>query len=242
MIRRSDLWLAALLVPVMVVLVVVLMPVNDFAYGYAFFVDPQEDAEFQQLTVAELTARCTSGLIAGQFLSLMVGVLLGRRRRRSALGPAVLVAALLAVTTVSVSVPLGLSSFPGDASRPPTPVGLIAVEAIAYPLWAVVGVGFGALLTQGFLRRQPSGALAFTVLFWWLTAGVGWLQNDHFELPSWALWPFPAMAANTAITQAGVEGDHGLGPAFALLGGLTVYAGVLHWCGIRSGPPARTVT
>jgi len=236
-IRRGDLWLAALLIPVMVGLVVILMPVNDYAYAHAFFFDPQESGEVQQARVATLTARCTSGVIVGQFISLLVGILHGRRRRWSALAAAGLVAVVLAVTTVCVSVPLGVSSVHDDATRPPTPVGLIAVEAIAYPLWAAAGVGFGALLARGWLRRQRSGALAITVLFWWLTAGVGWLQYDHFQLPQWMIWPFPAMAANTAITRAGVESDHGIGPALALLGSLTIYIGLLYWLGTRGDRP-----
>ena len=227
-VRRIGLWLAVL-AAALAVLVLISMPVNDRFYDFWVNYDPQGDAQVHEAWVTTRIYRYTSGVLCGQFLSLVAGYVLGGRRWWAAPAAAV----LLAAVTVAVAIPLA-RSYGGDAS---VPLRLLVVELAAYPLCAAAGAGAGALLHRGRLRRARDAVLVAAVALWWIAASVGLVQDDAPGIPPWLLWLLPPLAAGTAIAQAGLSinvntdppvlaGDWGAGASVALLGGLAIYAGL----------------
>jgi hypothetical protein len=233
MVRRTGVLFAVLLVAAMIALVLISMPVNDRFYGLWVNYDPQGDAELHEAWATAAIYRYTAGVLCGQFLSLVAGFVLGRRRRWAGLAAAGAAAAVLAAVTVAVAIPLARSY----GGTQPVPVRLLAVELAAYPLWAAVGAGAGALLTRARLRRGRDAVLVAAVSLWWIAALVGLVQDDAPGFPPWSLWLLPSLAAGTAIAQAGLSldvyadppvlaGDWGHAASIALVGGLTIYAGL----------------
>src|SRR5690606_24523134 len=106
MVRRSDIQLTLFLVPAIIVLVVAAMRVNDGFYGFWVNDDPRGDDQLREMRNTTWIYRYTAGVLCGQFLSLLVGFVLGRRRRWAALVAASASGVLLAAITVAVAIPL----------------------------------------------------------------------------------------------------------------------------------------
>ncbi|WP_189082274.1 hypothetical protein [Mangrovihabitans endophyticus] len=234
MVRRSDLLLACLLIPAMAALVAALMPVNDGLYHFAVYDDPQTPDELRERWATTWSYRYTSGVLCGHFVSLTAGLALGCRRRWHALPAAAGLALALALVAVAVAIPAARLAAPDP---PPPPVRLLVVEAVAYPLWAAVGVGIGTLLAVA--RRTTRLALGAAIIvatpLWWIFAYAGLAQHGVPKIPEWMLWPFPSLAAGAALSPSGlVTGDASRPPdlggawgywaAVALCGSLLTYA------------------
>ncbi|MEU4428535.1 hypothetical protein AB0F81_48620 [Actinoplanes sp. NPDC024001] len=234
-IRHPAVWS----VPLMAVLVIAAMPVNDGFYEFWINYDPQGDGQQWEWGYTDHVYRHTSGVLCGQVLSLLTGYLLARRHRQPvALAVAVTLGAVLAVVTVAVAVPLAGGEHPSGL-----PVGVIAAELVAYPLFATAGVGLGTLI------RPPGRVLTAAIV---IVAGIGWLvmtvagliQDDRMGVPVWLLWLLPPLAASSALGQATLSlsvftepirpaGDWGDQATGALLAGLTVWTVVLNLLGAR---------
>ncbi|PRY22342.1 hypothetical protein CLV70_11745 [Pseudosporangium ferrugineum] len=218
----------ALLVLLMIALVVAFKPLNDGFYSFWIYDDPQTPEQLREAGMTTWAFRYTSGVLCGQFLSFASGLFLGGRRRWSA--PAL--AAVLALVTVAVAIPLARSS---AFAPPPVPAKLLVVELLAYPLWAIVGLGVAAWLAG---RRDRGGVIALMVLVWWLSGLAGLLFSGT---PTWLLPLFPPLAAGAAITRTGVAPGWPADAALlALLTGLILCA-LLAWRAARAGNGARPV-
>ncbi|SCG72198.1 hypothetical protein [Micromonospora humi] len=228
-------------VPAMALLVLVAMPFNGWFYGFWINYDAQGDAQQYELLHTTRILRYTSGVLCGQALAWLAGVVLaGRNAQARALAVAVPLALLLAGVAVAVAYPLAraLDSafFTTPALDDPILVRVLLYEVAAYPLHAAAGVGLGALL-HGRLRRPATRwPLVLLILLGWCVATlVGLVQDDRFHAPYALLWTVPPMAAGTAIALAGLStdvwavppvtvGDWGRGAGIALLVSSAAYA------------------
>jgi hypothetical protein len=242
--RLSAIHPVAVAALVTALLALVAMDVNDGFYDFLVNYDPQGDEQVREESRTRWVFRYTSGVLCGQFIALVAGVVLARGRRQvTALVAAVSLGVLLAGVTAAVAIPVA-RVFP-DAPVPvdPVPVRLLVSQLGAYPLWAAAGVGLGVLLRGA---RRGSGVLLVLAAVWWVAALTGLLQDDVFALPEWLLWTVPPMAAGTAIALAGLsmdvwsspavlEGDWGRTAGVALLVGAAAYALVLNLLGALIG-------
>lgn len=229
-IRHPAVWS----VPVMVALVVVAMPLNGAFYEFCINYDPQGAAQQWEWTYTTHVYRHTSGMLGGQLLSLLTGILLARRHRHPVTA-AIPLALLLAVVTVAVAFPLAGGTHPSGL-----PTRVIAAELVAYPLFAAAGVGLGKL------RQRP--ALILAVALWPIMTIPGLMLDDAPWAPAWLLWLLPPLAASSALGQATLslyvftepvvlKGDWGEQATAALLTGLTAYSIILNLLGTRYRRP-----
>lgn len=212
------------------------MPFNDGYYEFWINFDPQGDGQQQEWVHTRGIFRYTSGVLCGQLLALVVGVVLGRRHRQPvALAAAVPIGALLAAVTVAAAFPLARSletgRFPGPALTP-----VLLRELAAFPLYAAAGVGLGILLAgRGRLRRAAPLLVPVFLLGWGVATLTGLLQDDEYDAWPWLLWSVPFVAAGAAIALAGLSldvwefppvpvGDWGHGASVALLVSASAYA------------------
>jgi hypothetical protein len=239
--------------PVMALLVWLAMPFNDGFYETWVNYDPQGDAQQHEWTSTRWIFRCTSGVLCGQFLSVLVGVVLARRHRQvAALAMAVPLGALLAAVTAVVGFPLaevfGIRQLQTAPLRDPVLVRLLECELAAFPLCAVAGVGVGVLLTS-LPRRRRRWLMAGLGVAWWIAALFGLLQDDKFGGPHGMLG-MPPVAAGAAVALAGLSvdvwavppvlvGDWGRGASIALLTGLAAYALIFNLFGFLVGRRRR---
>jgi hypothetical protein len=184
LVRRWYLWV---LVPVVAVLAWRLLPVNaQFAEKFVNGGDPRSANDWRANYRMDLAAVCTSGLGAGQWLSLLAGALVtvldrppateADLRRRLVAKASVLASygLLLALVGLAVALPGARSALrsqwgPGElgragvsADRLGWPVDAIAVGALTLPLWAVAGVGLGMVL--GTWRRLVVVAVGYPLV------------------------------------------------------------------------------
>lgn len=230
-------------VPLTVLLVVVLMPVNDGFYEMWINYDPQGAEQQWEWRYNRQVMRRTSGMLCGHVLAFVVGVLTARRHRQAvALAVAALSGTVLAAVTIAVAWPLAGDLFrvPGaEVFRAPgVPYWALLT---AYPLYALAGVGLGALLVGARISRLAGIA----VILGWPAAGMaGLIQDDGLGFPSVLLWLVPPLAAATAIGMASLSrdvwvpssvppGDWGQEAAVALIGGLVAYAVMLNLIALR---------
>lgn len=218
---------------------------RGFNHGYyEFFVngDPQGDAQQAEWQFATHVFTYTSGVLAGQLLSAVVGIALARRHRHGiALLVAAALSALLAVVTVAVGRPLTEPAGPLAAGPPfddGVPGRVLLTELAAYPLYAAIGVGLGVLLW-----RLPGGwrrlLLVLLALGWIVATATGLFQNDTFVAPVWLLG-LPPVAASGSVALAAlavddrgdevavVVGDWGHSAGVALLIGAAAWAVALN--------------
>jgi hypothetical protein len=237
--------------PVMVVLVLAVMPLNGDFYLSWINSDPQGDAEMAEWIHATRLFRYTSGVLWGQLLAFAVGVLVTRRHRHAvALAVAGATAVLLAATTVAVAFPLA-AAVHGTSIRADTDPLLIQVvsrELAAYPLYAAAGVGTGVLLGD---RRPPHWVWWPLGTAWVVASITGMVQDDTFDAPIALLWTVPPVAAGATVGLAGlaidvnrepvVVGDTGTVAGVALLAGAMVWALLVNLLGllVRRRSPVR---
>jgi hypothetical protein len=189
----------------MAVLAWAAMAFNSAYYEFWVNYDPQGDAQLHELRVTREVFQYTSGVLCGQFLSIVAGVTLGRRERPPvALAAACGLGVLLAGVTVAVAFPMA-AALHGWPSWDPVLVRLLVFELVAYPLCAAAGAGLGALTRNRVL-------LTVLGVAWWIGASIGLTQDDSFALPGWLLL-FPPLAAGAAIALAGLSMDVWTSPA-----------------------------
>jgi hypothetical protein len=251
-------------VPLMALLVVATDWYNS-EFFYDFFVngDPQGDVQGAESAFTDHVFTYTSGVLYGQVLSAVVGVVLARRHRH---GVALLVAAVLSAVLAAVTALVGRALVEpvvgvavGMAFDHAAPRRVLLTELAAYPLYAACGVGLGFLVWRlpGGWRRLLLGSLA---VGWIVATTTGLMQDDRFEAPAWLLGlPPVAAAASVALAAlSGAEplvfdpanpaameivGDWGRGAGVALLVGALAWAVLLNvaaWLvgliGRRRGP------
>jgi len=237
-VRHPAVWC----LPLMGLLACAAMPFNTGFYEYWINFDPQGDGQQHEWVQTRRIFRFTSGILCGQLLALVVGVVLSRRHRHAvALALAVPVGALLAGVTVAVAFPLAAAL---EAGRPPADDSalqhVLLRELAAFPLYAAAGVGLGVLLA-GRRRRRWHRAVAVPLLGlgWCVATLTGLVQDDEFDAWPWLLWAVPFVAAGAAIALAGLSmdvwevppllvGDRGRGAGVALLVSAGAYALVLN--------------
>jgi hypothetical protein len=239
-------------VPVMVLLVTFARPLNSMFYDIAVNYDPQGDAQLHEASRTTSIFRYTSGLLFGQLLALIVGVVLARRHRHAvAFAVAVPLGALLAAAAFVVWTLLDSVGSGGSGYAPlgdPVVRSVLALELAAYPLFAVVGVGLG-VLWHGVAGHV--GLTALVIAFWLVGTLIGLFQDDGGDAPHWLYWAMPPVGAATAITLTGMSGvdetagtaaggDWGREASRALVAGVMVYAvGVNTFVLLRNGWRAR---
>lgn len=232
-------WWVLLSIPLVALLAVLLLPLNDGYYEFWVNYDPQGDAQQHEWQYTTRAFRYTSGVLCGQLVALLAGGVLAVRHRAWAFAAALPLGAALAAVTFAVA-------YARDGGDPLDDAGiarLVAAELAAFPLFAAVGVGLGLVL-----RHRWWLALAFPVfaVLW----AVGLLQEDRWGGPEWILWLLPPLAAAAAIplTTTSVDawafpavtvGDGGRGAVIALVGGLILYSAglpLLCWALSRRQP------
>jgi hypothetical protein len=230
-------------VPVMVLTVLVMMPINERFYEFWVNYDSQGDAQQHEWYYATRIFRYTSGILYGQLLALLAGAALSCRYAQArALAAAIPLAVLLAGVTFAVAYPLARvregTYFTTAPLDDPVLVRVLLSELAAYPLYAAAGVGLGTLIGGRLRRRAARWPLALIPLFllgWMVATMIGLVQNDQFNGPYALLWAVPAIAAGTAIALAGLSmdvwanpavlvGDWGRGASTALLVSAGAYA------------------
>jgi hypothetical protein len=134
-----------------------LLPVNravgaDLCYGDACTIrDRMTDAAPQMYT---------SGVFVGLFCAYLVGALVIARDRESGWPETVLAGFALGVVQAGVAVPYAAARLHADAV--PTMLGspsvwrMIAVSFLAYPLWALLGLGIGRIVRSRVLLLWAS--------------------------------------------------------------------------------------
>lgn len=239
-------------VPVVALLAVLAMPVNEGFYESSVNYDPQGDAQQHEWNYATRIFRHTSGVLCGQFVALLAGAALARRHAQEwALAMAVPLGTLLAGVTFAVAYPLARSLdgayFATAPLDDPVLVQVLLRELAAYPLCAAAGVGLGALLNARRTRDGWRGLLVpLLVVGWFVATLTGLLQDDRFNAPYWLLWAVPPIAAGAAIALAGLSmdvwtdpgvlvGDWGRAAGTALLVSAAAYAVGLNVFGALAG-------
>ncbi|MEV4281155.1 hypothetical protein [Actinoplanes xinjiangensis] len=233
-------------IPVMVLLVIVLMPVNEGFYVTSINYDAQGDSQQWEWRYNREVMRNTSGYLAGHMLALITGVWLARRHRYpSAVALAAGIGTALAATAFLTAHLLGGErvrvAADGRALWEPAVIGEVPYGPLlaAFPLYALAGAGLGVLLA-GRPRSRAARIAAGTALLlgWWVATATGLMQDDRLGLPLWSLVVLPPLAAATAIGMASLSldawdlhpalaGDWGDTAAGALLIGLTAWTAVV---------------
>jgi hypothetical protein len=251
-------------IPVTALLVVVLMPVNDGFYLNVVNYDPQTEDQRWAWRYDQEVMRNTSGYLWGHLLALLTGVWLARRHRY----PVALVIAAGTGTAMAAAAFLTAHALGGERLRvgadgrelwEPAAIGEVHHGPLlaAFPLYALLGVGLGVLLTDR-LRSRPARAVATAALvIGWLVAGfAGLTQSDRLDIPTPVLWVLPPVAAATAIGMVALSSSGELHPVIAggwgdaawsvLIIGLTAWtvvvtgAAVVRTRGHRPARPAPT--
>lgn len=144
-----------------------LMPVNrtiaaDFCYGDACTLqDRMADAAPQMYT---------SGIVVGHLCAYLVGALVVAREREPRWPKAAAAGFALGVVQAAVAIPYAATRLHVDAG--PTMLGspgvwrAIVVSLLAYPLWALLGLGVGPILRGR--ARLVLATLAAPVLLAWI--------------------------------------------------------------------------
>ncbi len=236
-------------IPLMALVVLATHEFNsDFFYNLFVNGDAQGEVQAAEQDFADHVFTYTSGVLYGQVLSAVVGMVLARRyRHRVALLVAVAVSVVLAAVTAVVSRPLvepvsALTA--GMAFDHAAPRRVLLTELVAYPLYAACGVGLGVLVWRlpGVWRRLLWVSLA---VGWTLATATGLLQDNTLHAPTWLLGLPPVAAAATVAlaalsgtdpypfdpddpTALNVVGDWGRGAGAALLVGALAWAVVLN--------------
>ncbi|MEV6305918.1 hypothetical protein AB0M02_41350 [Actinoplanes sp. NPDC051861] len=214
-------------VPVMVVLVLVARPFNDGFYEQFVNYDPQGDDQQREWNYTRYVFQHTSGVLLGQLLCLVIGVLLARRHgQRAALAIGMPLAGVLAAVTIAAGFVLtGKRDFD-------LPWGVIVAELVAYPLFLAAGVGLGTLTHRTRVWAATVGGIV------WMVVTVAGLMETGMYLPAWLLTAVPQLAAAAALGGSVLSADEwdggadqsdwGLTAAAALLIGVTAWAVLLN--------------
>jgi hypothetical protein len=231
--------------------------------GFSDMVNPDPQSEFQLDEWKRMTAifQHTTGLLYGQLLALIVGAALAARHRWAvAVALAGLMSAALAVTAFFAGQllgPLGAAS-DGDylPMGDPVFIRMLIRELVAYPLYALSGVGLGVLIRHWLVPRGWT-LIALLVPPWMVATLVGLFQNDGGDAPHWLYWVAPPIAAATAVSLSALSlserfepvlsegsevvlaGDWGNEASIALLASATVYAVLLNLVAVSVVPQRR---
>jgi hypothetical protein len=181
-------WLCLAAVPVAAAAAVLLMPVNR-AIGLSFYGgDAFTDAEYADMLAGAAPQMYTSGLAVGHAVAMLVGALVLARDREwhwAKLPVAALVGLVLGLVQEGVSVPLAAARLRADpiavVHHLADPARLdvtstwrvIAVSTAAYPLWTIVGLGFGLLLAHRAALVNAAPALLLTMIWYGVVGSSG---------------------------------------------------------------------
>jgi hypothetical protein len=202
---------------------VLLMPVNraigaDFCYG---------DSCTAQDRLADAAPQMyTSGIVVGHLCAYLIGALAVARDRESRLAKpvaAALAGFALGVVQVAVAVPYAAARLRADplgqSTADPTLLGspgvwrAIVVSLLAFPLWAVLGLGIGRILRSR--ARLVGATVGAPVLLAWLSVGFG-------ESGPFLVFSTPVLAV--AYLADDRAGSYAAGFLLCALGGLASLA------------------
>jgi hypothetical protein len=244
-------------VPLVALVAIAVHPGNDNYYDSMVNYDPQGDEQLHEWQRTTLIFRYTTGLLLGQLLALLVGVVLARRHRMPV---ALVIAAPLA--TAMAAVVFGVGQWLGPHGTPmqisyeplddPVFVRMVVRELVAYPLYALAGVGLGVLVRNWIAQRGE--LLVCLLAAGWLAATfAGLVQDDEGAAPHWLYWAVPPLGAAAAVALSGtsmevwalepvVRGDWGDGASIGLVAGAVLYALLLNVLAVTLTPTtdART--
>ena len=168
LIRSIRLWLPAALL--LAGATALLMPVNR-AIGVGFYYgDAYSDQDYAHMLALAAPQMYTSGIFVGHLAAFLIGGLVvarDREYRRPKLVVAALAGVTLAVVQASVALPYAAARLRADPlaqhTTDPTLLGsagiwrAILVSFLAYPLWAILGLGLGLIV------RNRAGLVGVTL-------------------------------------------------------------------------------
>jgi hypothetical protein len=248
-------------IPVVVLLAVVLIPVNEEFYVTSINYDAQGESQQWEWRYNREVMRNTSGYLCGHVAALITGAWAARRHRYpAALGIAAAVGAAMAGAVFTTAWALGGERLrvatDGRTLWEPAVIGDVPHGPLlaAFPLYAVAGAGLGVLLAGRPRSRGARIAAGVALLFgWYVVTVAGLMQDDRLGLPLGALVLVPPLAAAAAIGMASLSldawdlhpeltGDWGHTAAGALLIGLTGWTAVITVAAFAHTRAARRVT
>lgn len=236
-------------------------PLNDTYYDSLVNFDPQSDEQLHEWGRTTLIFRHTTGLLFGQALALLVGaVLAGRHRMPVALTIAAPLATAMAAVVFAVGQWLGpYGSSLNIVYEPlddPVFVRMVVRQLVAYPLYALAGVGLGVLVRNWIASRREL-VVCLLAAGWLVATFAGLVQDDEGAAPHWLYWALPPLGAAAAVALSGksmevwalepsVPGDWGDGASTALVVGATLYAVLLNLLAVtltpaRGGPGPQSI-
>ncbi|MEU8659915.1 hypothetical protein [Actinoplanes philippinensis] len=210
-------------IPVTALLAAVLLPLNDGFYLTWINFDPQGEGQQWEWRYNREVMRNTSGYLYGHLLALVTGGWAALRHRR----PVAFTLAAGVGTAMAAAAYLTAHALGGDRLRvgadgqalwEPAVVGQVqhGPLLVAFPLYALLGAGLGALLV-GRLRtgRARTATVVILTIGWSVVSVAGLTQVGRADFPAALLWIVPPLAAATAIGMASLSlGAGEIGAAF----------------------------
>ncbi|GIF44996.1 hypothetical protein [Actinoplanes xinjiangensis] len=233
-------------IPATVLLAAVLVPANDGFYLTWINYDPQGEGQQWEWRYNREVMRNTSGYLYGHLLALLTGMWLAHRHRY----PVALVIAAGTGTAMAAAAFLTARALGGERLRiggdgrvlwEPAVVGEVqhGPLLLAFPLYALLGVGLGVLLAGWLPSRQSRTAGTLVLAVGWSVVSVaGLMQIGRLDFPAAWLWVVPPLAAACAIGMASLSlsageasaahvGDWGDTASGALVTGLAAWTAVV---------------